>query len=179
MAARTHLTMTGPAGGALDLGVWTQTYGGGLQRYFRRRVDAGDVDDLVQEVFANLQAAHVAEPVADPERYTFTVARNVLVSYHRRRAARRAQLHDPIEADVDAVDYLSPERIAIGREEYQRAVDAILALPPRARAAFQFHRFEHMTYDAIAQRMGISRHSVKELIGRALVGIARAMDRDA
>ena len=59
-----------------------------------------------------------------------------------------------------------------------RAIQAILNLPPRARAAFQFHRFENMTYGAIAKRMGISKESVKELMHRAIVRIAEQLEQD-
>lgn len=152
---------------------WMRNYGAGLRRYFRRRADPNDIDDLLQEVFRRLRPS---ETRVDPQSFTFTVARNVLMDYHRRRVADRATAHHLIDDDIGALtDLLSPERIVIGRQEYQRAVEAILALPPRARAAFQFHRFEDMTYDAIAQRMGITRNSVKELIGRALVSLSRAM----
>ena len=55
---------------------------------------------------------------------------------------------------------------------------AIVNLPPRARQAFELHRFEHLTYQAIAQRMGITKDSVKELMHRALVRIAEEMEAE-
>ena len=76
------------------------------------------------------------------------------------------------------VTTLAPERIAIGQEEYRRVVAAIRNLPPRAREAFELHRFENLTYQAIAQRMGIARDSVKELMHRALVRLAEEMEAD-
>src|SRR3546814_19438815 len=44
-----------------DLAAWMATYGPGLRRYFRRRADDADVDDLVQEVFLRLQSARSEE----------------------------------------------------------------------------------------------------------------------
>ena len=79
---------------------------------------------------------------------------------------------------MEEADQLSPERIAIGQEEYRRVVAAIVNLPPRARQAFELHRFEHLTYQAIAQRMGITKDSVKELMHRALVRIAEEMEAE-
>lgn len=157
---------------------WPARYDLALRRYFRGRVDEVEVDDLVQEVFLRLHAARRSEPIDNVERYMFTVARSVLITRHRNRQARGAALHQPMEERDEPVDLLSPERVAIGHEEYDRAVRAILALPPRARAAFQFHRFEHMTYQAIATRMGISKDSVKELIHRAIVRLAEEMEKD-
>lgn len=159
-----------------DLASWMESYGPGLRRFFSRRASDVDVDDLIQDVFVRLQSAKYNTPIDNVERYLFTVARNVLVSRYRNRAARGGTLHDPFEEHLEIADNLSPERIAIGREEYRRALQAILNLPPRARAAFQFHRFENMTYQAIAVRMGISKESVKELMHRAIVRISEEMD---
>ncbi|RHW19065.1 RNA polymerase sigma factor [Sphingomonas gilva] len=165
--------------GEPDLAVWLAHYGPALRRYFGRRVGDIEVDDLVQEVFLRLHAARRDTPIDNVDRYMFTVARNVLVSRHRSDRARGGPFHQTLEGMNEPVDHLSPERIAIGSEEYARAVRAIVALPPRARAAFQFHRFENMTYQSIAQRMGISKESVKELIHRALVRIAEQMEAEA
>lgn len=161
-----------------DLGAWMQAYGPGLRRFFRRRVADADVDDLVQDVFPRLQAAQFSAPISNVERYLFTTARNVLISRYRMQTARSAQLHDEWVEHCETADQLSPERITIGRQEYQRVVTAIRNLPPRAREAFELHRFEHLTYQAIADRMGISRESVKELMHRALVRIAEEMEID-
>ena len=60
------------------------------------------------------------------------------------------------------------ERILIGQESLDRIMSAVQALPPRVAEAFIFHRFEEMTYEAIARRMGISKSGVEKLIMRAL-----------
>lgn len=161
-----------------DIGAWMTAYGPGLRRYFSRRVDAADVDDLVQEVFLRLQTAESDAPIDNVERYLFTAARNALISRHRRRTARSAMLHDELSEGLEIADQRSPERIVIGQDEYRRVLEAIQNLPPRAREAFQYHRFENLTYQAIAARMGISREAVKELMHRALVRIAETMEDD-
>lgn len=161
------------------LSAWMRQYGLGLRRYFAKRAHDADVDDLVQEVFVHLQAKRKDTAIDDPQRYMFAVARNVLISRYRRQKARSRTFHDGLAHDVEIPDYISPERVVIGVQEYRRAVRAIVNLPPRARAAFQFHRFESMTYQAIAERMGISKESVKELIHRALVRIRQEMEEDS
>lgn len=161
-----------------DLAAWMTAYGPGLRRYFRRRADDADVDDLVQEVFLRLQSAQLSAPIDNVERYLFTAARNALISRHRRRKARGAMLHDELEEGIEIAEQRSPERIVIGQQEYRRVLEAIQNLPPRAREAFQYHRFENLTYQAIAQRMGISKEAVKELMHRALVRIVQEMESD-
>ncbi|MFC3580396.1 RNA polymerase sigma factor [Sphingomonas hylomeconis] len=159
-----------------ELDGWVRRHGTALRRYFARRVSEAEAEDLVQEVFLRLHAMGRDAPIENIDRFIFTVARNILISRHRYHRSRHAGAHEPLSATSDPVDPLSPERIVIGAAEYERIVAAILALPPRARAAFQFHRFEHMTYQQIADRMGISHQSVKELIQRALVRLAEHMD---
>lgn len=162
---------------APDLVGWMTRYGPGLRRFFARRVNAADVDDLVQDVFVRMQSAQSNEPIENAERYLFRVARNVLVSRYRAYGSRERHLHTSFDGSFEPGDDLSPERIAIGRDEYARVVQAITDLPPRVRAAFVLHRFENMTYQAIAVRMGISKNSVKELIHRGLIRLSDVMEQ--
>src|SRR3546814_6596577 len=91
----------------------------------------------------------------------FTTAHNVLANRYREQATRTALLRGEVpEPDADT---LSPERITIAQEEYQRVIAAICNLPPRARQAFELNRFSELTYQAIAEHMGISKNSVQEL----------------
>jgi RNA polymerase sigma-70 factor (ECF subfamily) len=149
-------------------------YRRGLMRYFARRAPAVDVEDLVQEVYLRLQAAHPTSPILDLERYLFTIARHVLASRHRRLVAQRAALSEPTQAAEEVATDLSPERIVAARQDVARALAAVSDLPPRARAAFQLHRLEDLTYADIADRMRISRASVKELLRRAKAKVGRA-----
>lgn len=162
-----------------DLAALMTIYGARLKRYFARRAPPADVDDLVQDVFLHLQSAHPCGPIADIEPYLFTVAHNALISLRRYQTARRRGFHDALEDVPEPRSDLSPERILVGRQDYARAVKAIHGLPPRTRAAFRMHRFEDMTYAAIAERMGISRESVKELLHRASTGLKNAMRQDS
>lgn len=144
-----------------------------LRRYFAKRAPAGEVDDLIQDVFVRLQSARPRGPVIDVEAYLITTARHVLVSRRRWLSRRCSALHDAIDDAPELVSDLSPERIVGARQDYERVMAAVSDLPPRARAAFHLHRFDQMSYAGIAERMGISRESVKELLHRAAVRVAR------
>lgn len=163
-----------PAG--VDLAGWMAEYGPGLRRFFSRRAGTNDADDLVQEVFLRLQARADGGPVENVEGYLFKIARNVLISRHREQHAFGGGQVDLLEEELAGLDDLSPERILIGKQALERAMVAILGLPPRARAAFLFHRFDNMTYQAIAGRMGISRESVKELMQRAIDRLSEELE---
>lgn len=147
-----------------------------MRRYFAKRAPAGDVDDLVQDVFLQFQACRAKTAIACDEAYLFAVARNVLVSRRRSQNARYAGLLIALEDAPEPANDLSPERILAARQDYHRVLEAVQKLPPRTRAAFQFHRFEELTYAAIAERMSISRDSVKELLRRATDRLRMAAD---
>jgi RNA polymerase sigma-70 factor (ECF subfamily) len=178
----THVEGPGPAAGpdfiAPDLGAWMTAHGSRLRRYFTRRAPPGEAEDLVQEVFLHLQSARLNSPIIEVERYLITVAHNLLVSRARRQSARS---HDAQRAQwevCDTASALSPERILAGRQDYAQAMSAIEDLPPRTRMAFRLNRFEELSYGAIAERMGISKDSVKELLHRANVRLQQAVGEE-
>jgi RNA polymerase sigma-70 factor (ECF subfamily) len=142
-------------------------YRAALQRYFRKRAPPGEVDDLVQDVFVRLFARRAEDPIQDLERYLFRVATTVLVERHR-KAATEMDGHRSAALDLAKLDSLSPERIVIGAESLNRILAALEKLPPRTREAFILHRFDGMTYGAIARRLGVSSSGVEKLMMRAL-----------
>ncbi|MCO1335150.1 sigma-70 family RNA polymerase sigma factor [Microbulbifer sp. OS29] len=161
-----------------DVAQWVVKYGLGLRRYFASRVNLSDVDDLVQEVFTQLfvRITRHGKDIDNPKIYIYAVAKNLLISHGRHQKTRCGALHDSIDCKFDIPYLISPERTVMGIQAYSRVLEAILGLPPRAGTAFRFHRFEGMTYQAIAEQMGISKESVKELIQRALVRVRQAVE---
>lgn len=168
--------MSSPAVSREDIAVWQAEYGSALHAFFVRKVGVEEAQDLVQEVFLCLHSRSVCERVENVERYLFKVAHNVLASRYRHRAVRGADYQVPLDEGHEPADELSPERILLGRSEYERLLKAIRNLPPRAQTAFLLHRFRQMTYKAIAKHMGISRSAVKQLVLRAMSRIVEDME---
>ena len=156
-----------------ELGAWMTQYGPALRSYFSKRTSPADVDDLVQDVFLRLQMRASAEPVENVQGYLFRVAANVLVDRRRQDTAHGWNRAAPLDEAHDPIEELSPERTLIGKQDFTQLVLAISRLPPRMRAAFMFHRFEQMTYPAIARRMGNSPDAVKQLIRKAFQRLAQ------
>jgi len=99
-----------------------------------------------------------------------------LIVRHRRETSRSG-LNEAADDELALLfDVLDPERIIIGRQEYQRMIVALQKLPPRAKEAFIFHRFDELSYGAIARRMDISVVAVRKLISRAAERIAAVME---
>ena len=159
-----------------ELSLLVEQYGPALRRYFFRKAPPAEVEDLVQTVFLNMHQRALAEPLESVERYLFRVAAHVLARRHRDGQMRLGQrLDEPIEPIED----LSPERIVIGRQALGRLKVALAALPPKTREAFILHRYEEMTYAAIAARLQISVSGVEKLIIRALRQLREAVEEQA
>lgn len=145
-----------------------EAYASALRSYFRKRCHPADVEDLVQEVLLRMHSRRADSEIENLGGYIFTVAAHVLAA--RRK---RVSIVDPDLAD--GVDAITPERIVLARREVDRVVGAIQDLSPRTRDIFVAHRFEDMTYAAIARRFGISVSAVEKHIMIALRELSRAI----
>lgn len=149
-----------------DLRAWMVEYGPALRRYFLRRAEAADVDDLVQEVFLNLQARGAIGEIENVQGYLFRTAASVLGQRHRHTTWRWGSQEDVAEVE-GLSDPHSPERILIGKQALEGLMQVIDELPPRTAQAFVLYRIEHMTREAVGRRMGISVKAVEALLKRA------------
>jgi RNA polymerase sigma factor (sigma-70 family) len=154
-----------------ELRVWMERYGPGLRRYFTKRVPPAEAEELVQDVFLAMHARSASEPIDNVQGYLFRIAANLLAG--RRELAGQTVIEDA----HDLAEGFSPERILIGRQEAARVLAAIRNLPPRTRQAFALHRFEDMTYEAIARQLGISVSAVSKLVARALAHVTVELRR--
>ena len=148
-----------------QLCAWMAQYGPGLRRFLAKRVSASEVDDLVQEVFLALRARSATSDIGNVEGYLFKTAVSVLSRQRRRRTWRWGE-QEPLDEDLS--DEMSPERIAIGRDGVRRIIEALEAVPPRSAEAFLLSRFEQLTNEEVARRMGISVKAVEQLMRRAM-----------
>jgi RNA polymerase sigma-70 factor (ECF subfamily) len=170
--------LAGPGAQAEGLREWVERYGPALRRHFQKRGAGVDAEDLTQEVFLRLQIASGRVEIENVERYIFRIANNVLISRRRHDVVEGLPFRDSLPDEMESPEPLSPERILLGREHWIRFQAGLEALPRRAREAFLLHRFESMTYAAIARRMGISTSAVEKLIGRALHQLTIELDHD-
>lgn len=162
--------------GAADLAGWMERYGPALRRHFQKRGAGQEADDLIQDVFLRLQSSAVAADIGNVERYLFRTANNVLANHFRHGHASRRLFEEGVD-DLDWSDGISPERVVMGRQAVVQLIAGLRSLPPRAREAFLFHRFDEMTYPAIAKQMGISVGGVEKLIIRALEHLGAAVEK--
>jgi RNA polymerase sigma-70 factor (ECF subfamily) len=148
-----------------DAQAWMAAYGPALRRYFQKKASPAEAEDLVQDVFLKMQMRGEGAPIDNVEGYLFTIAANVLAQRYGPAWDWRRRIF--VEAE-EPREEISPERTLIGKQSVELVLAAIEALPPRMGEAFALHRFEEMTYEAIARRMAISPRTVEKLISLAL-----------
>jgi RNA polymerase sigma-70 factor (ECF subfamily) len=142
-------------------------FGPALRRYFLRRANAADADDLVQDVFLSLQSRGAGAEIDNVEGYLFRTAANVL-GMRRRKGGWRWGSQEDLENVDGLVDELSPERILISRQALEQVVRALADMPPRTAQAFFLYRFGHLSQEAVARRMGVSVKAVEKFLRKAL-----------
>lgn len=158
-----------------QLCAWMNQYGPGLRRFLAKRVTPSEADDLVQEVFLALRARSATTDIRNVEGYLFKTAVSVLARQRRRRTWRWGE-QEPLGDHEDLQDEVSPERVAIGRDRVRRIIEALSAVPPRSAEAFFLSRFEQLTNEEVARRMGISVKAVEQLMARAVRQVAARLD---
>ena len=132
-----------------------------LSRFFQAR-GAEDVDDLVQQTFAEyFESAGRAGPVRYPRAYALRVARSVLFRHYRRRGAFDPLTHPP----VDASRGLSSRLDAVQRE--QRVQAALAQLPYALFEVIDLRYREGLRGPVLAAALGVPEGTVRSRLRRA------------
>ena len=140
--------------------------------------DPQQAEDLAQDVFLRVYRArktYVAS--AKFSTWLFTIANNV-ASNARRSKARRKEVNlvsrqsgempaNPLDHLAKAASGLMPTRLLDKAEMAEVVRLAMDSLNDRQRLALLLSKFEGMSYEDIAQTMGISTQAIKSLLSRA------------
>ncbi len=140
--------------------------GGRLRNFIRRRVpDSADVEDLMQEVFAELvEANRLMMPVDHVVGWLFEVARNRITDLFRKRGRepRSAEALGDGEGEPLLLAELLPSpdgnpEDAFARAELLEAISRALAeLPAEQRQVFLAHEVAGKSFKQIAARTGVN-----------------------
>jgi RNA polymerase sigma-70 factor (ECF subfamily) len=139
-------------------------------------------EDLAQDVFVRVfKARERYAPEAKFSTWLFTIANNVASNALRSRSRRR-EVGVPEGNGADsaplALDQLAkaasgfmPTRALDKAEQAEMVRNAVAALSERQRMALLLAKFEGMSYQDIAQTMGLSVQAIKSLLSRARVNL--------
>jgi RNA polymerase sigma factor (sigma-70 family) len=141
----------------------------------RRGLPAQDVDDVVQEAFARLEAYARAHEIRSQEAFVVHAAGNIIRDEARRR---RTSPFDDAPLDLESLIDTAPqpEQVARGQERLRRAVAGLNQLNPRARTMLLAHRLDGLTIPQIAAREGTSVAATQKQIARAALFLIKWMD---
>jgi len=127
-----------------------------------------DVDDVIQDSLLKIFKAREKAELKSPKAFFFAVARNVAVDSMRKS---KVAIMDSI-LDEEALGILdegeSVDEIVARNHELEILTQAIQTLPERCRRVFTLSKVYGMTYNAIAQDMGISFNTVSAQIAIGL-----------
>lgn len=145
-----------------------------LMNYFMKRTqNAGEVEDLTQEVFLRLMNQSQGLDPDTANGYVFTIAANLLRDRERRGLARQVKAHrsldDPksAEAGISLVEEIGPERVLLARESLHAALSALNELDERTRDIFILFRLERMRQRDIAALYGLTVSAVEKQLLKA------------
>lgn len=144
----------------------------------RRMRNACDIDDVIQESWAQLADRKDALQIRDPRAYLFTVARSVMLQRLRRARIVSIESMAEIERLGVADSQPSPERRAVAHEELRQIGALIAALPNKCRQAFILRKVHGLSQREVAARMGVSENTVEKHIGKALRRLIAVIGRD-
>ena len=149
-------------------------HGEELQRYLTRRLNcAHTAADLTQETFVRLMNGRRPETLENPRAYLYRIASNLVADHFRGMKLAPRPAAPAIRESVPD-DAPGPESTLLARDEVRRLEKAIDDLPPRQRQILLLHKFDGLSYAAVAERLGISKNTVMVHMMRAL---ARCRER--
>jgi RNA polymerase sigma-70 factor (ECF subfamily) len=152
---------------------------GALQAFFHRRVrQPADATDLAQEVYLRMLRVRDTGAILNTEAYLYTVARN-LVKEHVALERRRGVAVDVEDATVqeELAEFAGFEAQIDAAQQVKRLREVLRQLPPKCHAAVVLQYVHGLSYQQIAQHLGISPRMVKKYLGQALGHCRRRMAR--
>lgn len=129
--------------------------------------DRSTVEDLAQEVFVRFwEKREQIQITSSLPAYLRRMAINEALGYLRRSKHLNDEEITPQFASLDGTGTVEEQYLHTELEGSIRS--AIDELPPKCRTVFQLSRFEELTYQEIADQMGISVKTVENQMGKAL-----------
>lgn len=151
-----------------------------VRAYFARHVRCPhDVEDLVQDVFANLIAR--GGRLQEPTVYVRAVARHQLRAYWRRKGRRNLVVErvewlcrDSLLAEGTYCDWASNPLTQLGNKEVRETVTLMVnSLSPASAEILRLRYIKEMDPEEAASQTGCSRETVKKRLTRAKQSLAR------
>ena len=123
-------------------------------------------NDCAQEAFIRAyRALHQYDPTLPLGPWLFRIATNASLNYVQRWHAHESPVEELPESPEEPEE--GPEATAVRREELEEVVAAMAELPPAYRAALTLRHMQQLSYQEVADALGIPLGTVKTHLHRA------------
>ena len=143
---------------------------------FLRLRDREVSKDLTQDVFLKIYTSidRVYVPTSSPLAYFYTVAKNTLIDYFRKKkdVFVSEDFFGTIEDTADSEETKVDEKITL-----ERVMVHITALPEDQEQAILLRYIDDKTYPEIARVLGKNEDAVRQLVSRALKTLRNKIDQ--
>ena len=126
-----------------------------------------EAEEIVQDVFLSIWLYKARlDTINDPEAYLFTITYNT-INTHLKKASRNLHFINTVIEHLTDIQNTTEDTI-IANETKKLIDEEIQRLPPQQRTIYQLSRQEGLSYDEIAERMNISRNTVRNHLAKAM-----------
>lgn len=126
-----------------------------------------DAEDIVQDAFLKFVPVAIDKPLP-PQAYLFRIVRNLSFNKKRRRKLEVVEEPDDIPWWGWSQGRPSPEADLLIQQQITHVARAIERLPDRERLVMEMYRFDKMTLQQIAGRLGVSVPTTHRLLLAAM-----------
>ncbi|BCA56579.1 DNA-directed RNA polymerase sigma-70 factor [Nitrospira sp. KM1] len=150
-----------------------------LARFLTRKLGCKDLAaELVHETYLRITRIAPSEQIANPRAFFFRMAANLAID-HQRKASYRTTCDIDGEMPLETADHRpTAEAVVFGKQQVDLLIQAVGELPPKCREVFILHKFKHLSYADIAERLDISRSTVVKHMVKALDYCKRRVEGD-
>lgn len=151
----------------------------GLVRFSKSLMNSGqaEAEDVVQDVFLKFWQRRKGVAIhTGMASYLYTAVKNGICDLYRKK---KITTYDPVDFvdDQQADYYLEPDRLLMFKQLHLDVDQMIAMLPERTQLVFRMSREDQLSYEQIAQLLGISVNSVKTHMYRAIKFLKEAFER--
>jgi RNA polymerase sigma-70 factor (ECF subfamily) len=126
--------------------------------------DMDMAEDLAQDTFLKLWETRERIDKRTVKAYLYTIAQNNTINQLKRKSLMYKFMKKPA-ADRD---FDTPQKLAEMGEYEEKLNKVIAALPEGGREVFLMNRLEDMTYNEIAERLGLSVKAIEKRMSKVL-----------
>ena len=138
---------------------------------FKSINDHQQVEDIVSDCFVRLwkNRRHI-EIKSSLESYLYRILRNSIIDYHRAKHKNTISL--------EQIPDIPDDTEIINEQRYIKLYAAILRLPEKRRRILELAIYESYTYQEIAEKLHITKNTVKTQMVRAYKFLKESLDPD-